>query len=84
MRSLFIDRSYQHYGLSLPYCIYFMLNLHLITVAGVLPKYFSSEWSFSQFRVPEETKAIVAFGSMKNTIVIVCANGRYVVHYAVL
>lgn len=44
---------------------------------GVLPKYFSSEWSFSQFRVPEETKAIVAFGSMKNTIVIVCANGSY-------
>jgi len=44
---------------------------------GVLPKYFSSEWSFAQFRVPEETRAIVAFGTQKNTIVIVCANGSY-------
>jgi hypothetical protein len=44
---------------------------------GVLPKYFSSEWSFAQFRVPEETRTIVAFGPQKNTIVIVCANGSY-------
>lgn len=44
---------------------------------GVLPKYFSSEWSFAQFRVPEETRAIVAFGAQKNSIVIVCANGSY-------
>lgn len=47
-------------------------------MAGVLPKYFSSEWSFAQFRVPEETKTIVAFGPQKDTIVIVCANGRFV------
>lgn len=47
-------------------------------MAGVLPKYFSSEWSFAQFRVPEETKTIVAFGPQKNTVVIVCANGRFV------
>jgi len=44
---------------------------------GVLPKYFSSEWSFAQFHVPEETKAIVAFGPQKNTVIIVCANGSY-------
>jgi hypothetical protein len=47
-----------------------------VTMAGVLPKYFSSEWSFAQFHVPEETKAIVAFGPQKNTVIIVCANGR--------
>jgi hypothetical protein len=29
---------------------------------GVLPKYFSSEWSFAQFRVPEQ-RSIVAFGA---------------------
>lgn len=46
-------------------------------VTGVLPKYFSSEWSFAQFRVPEETRAIVAFGPQKNTLIVVCANGRY-------
>jgi hypothetical protein len=44
---------------------------------GVLPKYFSSEWSFAQFRVPEETRAIVAFGPQKNTLIVVCANGSY-------
>jgi hypothetical protein len=48
-----------------------------VTMAGVLPKYFSSEWSFAQFHVPEETKAIVAFGPQKNTVIIVCANGSY-------
>jgi hypothetical protein len=35
---------------------------------GLLPKYFSSEWSFAQFRVPE-TRTICAFGSEKNTII---------------
>lgn len=35
---------------------------------GFLPKYFSSEWSFAQFRVPE-TRTICAFGAEKNTIV---------------
>ncbi|KAJ7551703.1 hypothetical protein O6H91_06G025400 [Diphasiastrum complanatum] len=44
---------------------------------GVLPRYFSSEWSFAQFRLLEETRSIVAFGPQKNTIIIVCANGSY-------
>lgn len=34
----------------------------------VLPKYFSSEWSFAQFRVPD-VRTIVAFGSEENSIV---------------
>ncbi|KAL6532984.1 Autophagy-related protein 18d [Orobanche minor] len=37
---------------------------------GVLPKYFSSEWSLAQFHLPECTQFIAAFGS-HNTVVIV-------------
>ncbi|RMX67171.1 hypothetical protein DD238_002385 [Peronospora effusa] len=43
---------------------------------GLLPKYFSSEWSFAQFRVPE-TRTICAFGTEKNTIVVVGADGSF-------
>lgn len=35
---------------------------------GILPKYFSSEWSFAQFRVPD-TRSIVAFGAEPYTII---------------
>lgn len=35
---------------------------------GLLPTYFSSEWSFAQFRVPE-TRTVCAFGAEKNTII---------------
>lgn len=44
---------------------------------GVLPKYFSSEWSFSQFRLSEENKPIVAFGPEKHTIMIVGSDGSF-------
>lgn len=44
---------------------------------GVLPKYFSSEWSFAQFHLPENTRYIVAFGS-QNTVLIVGMDGRCV------
>ncbi|OQR98384.1 hypothetical protein THRCLA_06731 [Thraustotheca clavata] len=43
---------------------------------GFLPKYFSSEWSFAQFRVPE-TRTICAFGTDKNTIIVVGADGSF-------
>jgi WD40 repeat protein len=43
---------------------------------GLLPKYFSSEWSFAQFRVPE-TRTICAFGPEKNTIIVVGADGSF-------
>jgi WD40 repeat protein len=46
-------------------------------VKGVLPKYFSSEWSFAQYRLPEETKSIVAFGPQKNTVIIVGSDGSF-------
>ncbi|GFP89391.1 autophagy-related protein 18d [Phtheirospermum japonicum] len=37
---------------------------------GVLPKYFSSEWSFAQFHLPECTQFIVAFGSQNNVVIV--------------
>ncbi|KAG8363836.1 hypothetical protein BUALT_Bualt19G0063600 [Buddleja alternifolia] len=46
-------------------------------IKGALPKYFSSEWSMAQFRVQEGLKHIVAFGHQKNTIIIICSDGRF-------
>ncbi|KVI04495.1 hypothetical protein Ccrd_017188 [Cynara cardunculus var. scolymus] len=42
---------------------------------GVLPKYFSSEWSFARFHLPESTQYMSAFGS-QNTVIIVGMDGR--------
>ena len=45
---------------------------------GILPKYFSSEWSFAQFRLPankEDGKHVVAFASTPNTFYVVCGDG---------
>lgn len=44
---------------------------------GVLPKYFSSEWSFAQYRLPEDVRTLVAFGHDKNTVVIVGLDGSF-------
>mmetsp|Transcript_7606 Transcript_7606/g.11401 ORF Transcript_7606/g.11401 Transcript_7606/m.11401 type:complete len:430 (+) Transcript_7606:73-1362(+) len=43
-----------------------------------VPKYFSSEWSFAQVR-GVESKSICAFGSDPNTIVVVSAEGSFLV-----
>ncbi|KAG1371459.1 putative Autophagy-related protein 18d [Cocos nucifera] len=43
---------------------------------GVLPKYFSSEWSFARFHLPEVTRYIVAFGA-QNTVIIVGMDGSF-------
>ncbi|KAJ4789293.1 WD repeat domain phosphoinositide-interacting protein 3 [Rhynchospora pubera] len=43
---------------------------------GVLPKYFSSEWSFAQLYLPEVTRYITAFGS-HNSIMIVGMDGSF-------
>jgi len=42
----------------------------------ILPSYFSSEWSFAQFHIPE-SRCVVCFGTEKNTIIVVCADGTY-------
>lgn len=47
-----------------------------LSFAGVLPKYFSSEWSVAKFRLPEGLQYFVAFGHQKNTIVIIGMDGR--------
>jgi len=44
---------------------------------SVLPKYFSSEWSYAQFRVPDCKKTLVAFGTERNTIIVVGVDGRF-------
>ncbi|XP_071932399.1 autophagy-related protein 18a-like isoform X1 [Coffea arabica] len=49
---------------------------HLSFIKGVLPKYFSSEWSVAQFRLAEGLQHIVAFGHQKNTVVILGMDGR--------
>ncbi|KAI4306984.1 hypothetical protein L6164_030218 [Bauhinia variegata] len=48
----------------------------LYFMRGVLPKYFSSEWSFAQFHVPENTQFIVAFGP-QNSVIIVGMDGSF-------
>ncbi|MED6113244.1 Autophagy- protein 18c [Stylosanthes scabra] len=51
-------------------------NSSLSFMRGVLPKYFSSEWSFAQFHLSERTKFIVAFGSQsQNSVLIVGMDG---------
>ncbi|XAR49123.1 hypothetical protein NMG60_11032201 [Bertholletia excelsa] len=44
---------------------------------GVLPKYFSSEWSVAQFRLQEGSRYIVAFGHEKDTVVILGVDGSF-------
>ncbi|KAF8387813.1 hypothetical protein HHK36_026471 [Tetracentron sinense] len=44
---------------------------------GILPRYFSSEWSVAQFRLHEGSQYIVAFGHQKNTIMILGMDGSF-------
>jgi WD40 repeat protein len=48
----------------------------LSKLAGLLPSYFSSEWSFAQFRVPDN-RFIAGFGTDETTLVVVSATGTY-------
>ncbi|KAB1203063.1 Autophagy-related protein 18a [Morella rubra] len=52
-------------------------NSSLSFIKGVLPKYFSSEWSVAQFRLHEGSHYIVAFGHQKNTVVILGMDGSF-------
>ncbi|KAF8727054.1 hypothetical protein HU200_019552 [Digitaria exilis] len=51
-------------------------KFYLWSLCGVLPDYFSSEWSFAQFRLPETTRYIAAFGE-QNTVMIVGMDGSF-------
>lgn len=35
----------------------------------LLPKYFSSEWSFANAKISTESRCLVAFGEQKNSII---------------
>ena len=43
---------------------------------SVLPRYFSSEWSLAQVRLPERP-TICAFGVEKNTLIAIQHDGRF-------
>ncbi|KAI7848270.1 WD40-repeat-containing domain protein [Circinella umbellata] len=43
----------------------------------LLPKYFSSEWSFAHAKIVTENRCIAAFGEEKNTIIAICADGSW-------
>merc|ERR1712087_581832 len=45
-------------------------------IKSVLPRYFSSEWSLAQFRVPD-VRTIVAFGADETSIVVVSSDGTF-------
>ncbi|KAK9919869.1 hypothetical protein M0R45_028443 [Rubus argutus] len=46
-------------------------------IKGVLPRYFSSEWSVAKFHLQEGLEYIVAFGHQKNTVVILGMDGSF-------
>lgn len=39
-----------------------------------VPSYFTSEWSFAQFKVPDDVKTLVAFGNEKNSLIGIIAH----------
>ncbi|KAI8327273.1 WD40-repeat-containing domain protein [Choanephora cucurbitarum] len=41
----------------------------------LLPKYFSSEWSFAHAKIATESRCLVAFGTQKNSFTAICADG---------
>ncbi|TMW96030.1 hypothetical protein EJD97_008012 [Solanum chilense] len=47
-------------------------------IKGVLPKYFSSEWSVAQFRLPGDSESIVTFGHEKNTLLMLGLDGSFI------
>ncbi|OIS96521.1 autophagy-related protein 18a, partial [Nicotiana attenuata] len=56
---------------------YLLLSSCLI-FSAVLPKYFNSEWSVAQFRLPGVSQYIVTFSNEKNTLIILGRDGRLV------
>lgn len=50
---------------------------HLSFMKGVLPKYFSSEWSVARIHLNEGLQYVVGFGHQRNTVVILGMDGSF-------
>ncbi|KVI11147.1 WD40 repeat-containing protein [Cynara cardunculus var. scolymus] len=50
---------------------------HLSFMKGVLPKYFSSEWSVARVHLNEGLQYVVGFGHQRNTVVILGMDGSF-------
>lgn len=45
-------------------------------ISQILPKYFSSHWSFAKFTIPS-MRCLCAFGADNNSIIVISADGQY-------
>eukprot|EP01100_Stratorugosa_tubuloviscum_P001533 TRINITY_DN1341_c2_g1_i1.p1 TRINITY_DN1341_c2_g1~~TRINITY_DN1341_c2_g1_i1.p1 ORF type:complete len:348 (+),score=142.50 TRINITY_DN1341_c2_g1_i1:75-1118(+) len=48
----------------------------LFFMKDLLPSYWSSEWSFAQFRIPE-TRSLCTFSNDKNSVIVININGDF-------